>query len=171
MTLTETDAYPGGGSVLGDVAVGPDQRMQDRYIARKTAIDVDRQRCRVLDISTGGVRMKAPPEARFLGADIQGMLVCKAGGADIRVTVRGRVVRVEADGETVGVEFAPMAASHREAIGAVINMLERLEIELAFEKAQQPKKSPAILRFAVAAAVFSACFSVAALYLWIRMRA
>jgi len=168
MSASRTAEHADAPGFSGDLVAGPEQRAQDRYLTRRTAIDIDRQRNRVYDISTGGVRMKAPPDCRLLGDEIQGMLVCKAGGADIRVRVRGRVVRVEADGETVGVQFTGMPASHREAIDAVITMMERLEIEAAFEKAREPKKSSPILRAAVATAVFSASFSFAALYLWIR---
>lgn len=161
-TSTDLDGYL-------DVAVsGPEQRARDRYVAHKTWLDVDRTRCKVLDISAGGVRMKAPPEARDLGSEIRGMLVCRAGGADIRVMVHGRVVRVEPDGETVGVQFADLPASYGKAVDAVITMLERLEIEAAFLKSQEPKSSPLILRVAVATVVFSASFALAALYLWIR---
>ncbi|MDF1791865.1 MAG: PilZ domain-containing protein [Thalassobaculaceae bacterium] len=168
MSLGDTDAYPSGSSFLEGVSAGPERRMQDRYIAQRIGINVDRQRCHVLDISTGGVRMQAPPDSRSLGAEFKGLLVCKAGGADIRVIVRGRIVRVEGDGQTVGVQFAPMPPSHQAAVNAIIQMLERLEIEAAFEQARQPKKSPPILRFAVATAVFGATFGIAALYLTIR---
>lgn len=168
MAAIETDAYRGASSLSSDLSGGPERREHDRYMAHRTGINVERQRCRVLDISSGGVRMKAPPEVRHLGAEFRGLLVCKAGGADIRVVVRGRVVRVESDGETVGVQFAHMPSTHRDAIGTIIAMLERLEIEQAFERAREPKKSPMILRVAAATAVFSATFSFAALYLWAR---
>lgn len=168
MTLAESHLSGGNSSVLDDLSAGPELRAHDRYVAQRTGISVERQRCRVFDISMGGLRMQAPPEIRSLGAEFTGLLYCKAGGADIRVVVRGRVVRVEADGDTVGVAFAPMASSHQAAVGAIIQMLERLEIEAAFERARAPKKSPPILRFAVAAAVFAATFAVAALYLTIR---
>lgn len=162
VSTTDHEAFAPG------VVFGPENRAHDRYLATKVAIDIDRQRCRVLDVSNGGLRLKAPPEARELGAEVRGVLVCRAAGSDIRVTVRGHVVRVEADGETVGLEFAAMPGNHRDAVAAVITMLQRLEIEGAVRLAQEPKASPVILRAAVAAAVFSATFAMAALYVWIR---
>ena len=168
MSVADPDARPGEPAFLQGIASGPERRMQDRYIAQRTAIYVERQRCQVHDISSGGVRMVAPPEIRHLGAEFPGLLHSKAGGADLRVVLRGRVVRVEADGQTVGVQFAPMAPSHQEAVNAIIHMLERLEIEAAFEQARTPKKSPPLLRAAVATAVFGATFGIAALYLTIR---
>jgi c-di-GMP-binding flagellar brake protein YcgR len=150
------------------MASGPERRTQDRYVAHRTGINVDRQRCQVFDISTGGVRMQAPPAARSLGDEIRGLLVCKAGGADIRVVVRGHIVRVEPDGETVGVEFAAMTPAHQGAVNAIVHMLERLEIEAAYEQARRPKSSPPMLRAAVAIAVFGATLGVAALYLTLR---
>lgn len=168
-TLAQPPEGPAGGSVfLAGEAAGADLRAHDRYLAQRTAINIERQTCRVFDISVGGLRMRAPPEARVLGDTFTGLLVCRAGGADIRVVVRGRIVRLEPDGETVGAAFSPMAPSHRAAVEAIIVMLERLEIEAAYERARTPKKSPAILRFAVAAAVFVATGGLAALYLTLR---
>lgn len=167
MSLGNSGAIPGAG-FFEESAVGQDQRMQDRYVAHRTAINVDRQRCVVFDISTGGVRMQAPPETRGLGEEIRGLLVCKAGGADIRVIVRGRIVRVEPDGQTIGVQFSALPPAHREAVEAVIHMMERLEIEASFEQARRPKSSPPMLRAAVMIAVFGFTIGVGALYLTIR---
>ncbi|MCR9072385.1 MAG: PilZ domain-containing protein [Alphaproteobacteria bacterium] len=168
MALAESHMPDGHSAVFEALSSGPDNRAHDRYVAQRTGINVDRQRFRVFDISKGGLRMQAPPDFREPGAEFSGLLTSKAGGADIRVVVRGRVVRVEGDGETVGVAFRPMAPSHEAAVGAIIQMLERLEIESAFEKARTPKKSPPWLRVAVSVAVFGATFALAALYLTIR---
>lgn len=174
MTLAPTtfapqpDTADGSSAFLSGEAAGAELRAHDRYVAQRTAISLDDQPCRVLDISVGGLRMQAPASARVPGETFSGLLVCRAGGADIRVVVRGRIVRLEPDGETVGAAFLPMAPSHQAAVEAIIAMLERLEIEAAYERARTPKKSPAILRVAVAAAVFVATGGLAALYLTIR---
>lgn len=167
MSLGKSDAIPGA-NFLEEFAVGKDQRMQERYAAQRTAINVDRQRCMVFDISPGGLRMQAPPETRGLGDDIQGLLVCKAGGADIRVIVRGRIVRVEPDGQTIGVQFSALPPTHQEAVGAIIHMMERLEIESSYEQARRPKSSPPWMRAGVAIAVFGFTIGVGALYLTLR---
>ncbi|SDG46051.1 MULTISPECIES: PilZ domain-containing protein [Thalassobaculum] len=167
MSLSDPDAISGEG-FFKDIAIGRDQRMQDRYVTHRTAINVDRQRCLVFDISTGGLRMQMPPETRKVGDDIRGLLVCKAGGADIRVIVHGRIVRVEPDGQSVGVQFADLPPAHLEAVKAIIHMMERLEIEASYEQARRPKSSPPMLRAAVAIAVFGATIGIGALYLTIR---
>jgi len=167
MSLSDPGAISGEG-FFEDIAVGRELRRQDRYVAHRPAINVDRQRCPVLDISTGGLRMQTPPGSRQVGDDILGLLVCKAGGADIRVIVRGRVVRVEPDGQTAGVQFAALPPAHMDAVKAIIHMMERLEIEASYEQARRPKPSPPMLRAAVAIAVFGASIGIAALYLTIR---
>lgn len=167
MSLSDPGALSGA-VFFKDNAVGRDQRMQERYATHRTAINVDRQRCLVFDISTGGLRMQMPPESRRVGEDIQGLLICKAGGADIRVIVRGRIVRVDSDGQTVGVQFAALPPAHLEAVNAIILMMERLEIEASYEQARRPKSSPPMLRAAVAFAVFGATIGIGALYLTIR---
>lgn len=167
MSLGDSGAISGEGLFAG-IAVGADQCRQDRYVAHRTAINVDRQRCLVLDISSGGLRMQTPPGSRQVGDDIHGLLVCKAGGADIRVVVRGRIVRLDPDGQTVGVQFAPLSPAHQQAVDAIIQMMERLEIEASYEQARHPKSSPPMLRAAVAIAVFGATIGIGALYLTIR---
>ena len=86
----------------------------------------------------------------------------------IRVVVRGRIVRLDPDGQTVGVQFAPLSPAHQQAVDAIIQMMERLEIEASYEQARHPKSSPPMLRAAVAIAVFGATIGIGALYLTIR---
>ena len=172
MSLGDFDASPGGESaganVLEGFATAQDQRMRERYTAHRTAISVDGQLRAVHDISADGVRMQAPPGSRLLGDEIKGLLVCKAGGADIRVTVTGTIVRVDPDGETVGLQFSALPPTHQDAVNAVIQMMERLEIEASFEQARRPKSSPPMLKAAVAIAVFGVTLGIGALYLSIR---
>lgn len=167
MSLGTSGILPGA-ELFDESPSGQDQRMQERYAAHRTAINVDRQRCMVLDISAGGLRMQVPAEAREIGDEIHGLLVCKAGGADIRVIVRGRIVRIDPDGQTVGVQFTAMPPAHREAVDAVIHMMERLEIEASYEQARRPKSSPPWMRAGVAIAVFGFTIGVGALYLTLR---
>ena len=167
MSLGDRDAIPGGNPLEG-FAAAEDQRMQDRYTAHRTAISVGGELRAVLDISSSGLRMQAPPGSRLLGDEITGLLVCKAGGADIRVTVTGTIVRIDPGGETVGLQFSALPPTHRDAVDAIIHMLERLEIEASFEQARRPKSSPPMLRAAVAIAVFGVTLGIGALYLTIR---
>ena len=167
MSLGDPNAIPDAGSFLEGLATGQDQRIHERHPATRTAISVDKTLCQVFDISTGGVRMQAPPKTHALGDEFQGLLVCKAGGADIRVVIRARIVRVDADG-TVGVQFAALPPAHQEAVNAVIQMMERLDIEASYEQARRPKSSPPALRAAVAIAVFGATIGIGALYLTLR---
>ena len=56
----------------------------------------------------------------------------------------------------------------QQAVDAIIQMMERLEIEASYEQARHPKSSPPMLRAAVAIAVFGATIGIGALYLTIR---
>jgi hypothetical protein len=160
----------GSGPLPGTISTGPEMREYDRYVAQKTWLDIDRVRNRVIEVSLGGVRItaKGPAELQELGAEVRGMLVSKAGGADIRVMVKAKVARLEGDGQTVGLEFLPMATANLKAVASLIQLFERLEIEAAFDTPDEQKKSPVWLRAAVAISVFSISVSFGALYLWIR---
>ncbi|WP_268245292.1 PilZ domain-containing protein [Thalassobaculum fulvum] len=104
---------------------GRERRVHHRREAVKVWAQVDGGWYKVHDLSLGGLRLDRPVDSPGEGGVIEGDIHSRAGNRARQAGFSATVVRVEDDGQRIGVAFAPMADEQIDGLLAILSAVER----------------------------------------------